>query len=134
AATPVGELDEGRRLEAPPEVAVDAERLRWAEEQPYDRGRRLVGAAAAVVRIARGNEVIVGIEIDVRVARAAMQRPSLRELPFPLHVEGGRVDGVVLVALERTNHAVVVDVAPASLVHHVVLDAGRQAHGAGPAE
>src|SRR5205807_2690102 len=129
AAVAVGDLDKGRGLEAAADIAVEAQRLGGAEHDTRDRRRGAVTALAAVVRIARRDEVIVGIEIDARMPRAAMQRPALGELPLRLRVERSAVYRVVLVALERADDAVVVDEALAPLVHGVVLGAEREPHG-----
>src|SRR5207248_1513693 len=87
AAVAVGDFDEGRRLEAAADIAVEASGFGGTKKDACHRRRRAVAAAAAVVRIARRDEVIIGIEIDARMPRAALQRPALGELPLGLRVE-----------------------------------------------
>ena len=67
--------------------------------------------------------------MHVAVAQTAVQRPALGELPLRLRVIVGTGDGVLLVALQDADHAVVVDVALAPLVHRVSLDPRSKLHG-----
>ncbi len=128
AAVAVGDLDESRGLEAAAEIAVEAQRLGRTEHDTRDRRRGAVAALAAVVLIrgSRDDEIVPRVEVDAGMARAAVQRPALGEFPLGLRVERGAVDGVVLIAFQAANHAVVVDETLAPLVHRVVLGAERQ--------
>src|SRR5687767_5604679 len=101
------------------------------------RGFGVLAGSAVVTIIGAGNdEVIGGFELDPAAAQAGMRAPALGELPLGLRVEIGGRDFIVLVALERSLHAEVVDEALAALVHYVVLGAERESpiadHGGEP--
>ncbi len=64
-----------------------------------------IACVAAVVAIAGGKVVVVGVEADRAVAQARVQGPARRHLPRRLHIGVGVVHGVGFVAPQRALHA-----------------------------
>jgi len=114
---------EGRGLEAAAKGAVERGAFIRPEQQPQHRRGRVVGFFAAIVRIARDDEVILGAKAHVARAQAAVHGPAIGQLPFRLHVQAGARHGIVLVALECALDAEVVDIATPVLRHLLVLGA-----------
>ena len=121
----VGQLDEGRRLEAAARACVQVQLGQDAKRDPRHRARVGKGGPAAVVRVAGRDEEIPRVERDAGVAQAGARRPPVREAPVGLGKDIAAGDAVVLVALERADGAAGVEEALAPLLHFFLLDAGR---------
>ncbi len=122
-AVAVRQLDEGRGLEAAADVSIKTVVGVQLEQQPRHRSGRAVGPVAAVVAVARRDEIIRVAECDAGPAHAGVRGPLLGEPPLPLRVETGGPDLVVLVAFKGAGGAVVVDEPLAPVMHQIVLGA-----------